>query len=153
MAILAGDWRRLKAVRSLTIAGLAFSLATGVAYSAERTNSAPVKRWGLSLRMPDGGLVRFDGAEAKPLSPALWEVSDFRLESFKANGPKEILVESPRCTVDVTKKIASSAGTFAVSQEQNGLKMTGLGFHYDDIEKRLIVSNNVVVVIRAKLVK
>ena len=132
----------------LTAWGAAFA-----ACSAEAPGTSSIKHWGVSPRTPDGGLIRFEGAEARPLPGGLWEVSEFKLESIRPNGKKEMLVEAPKCVVDVTRKIASSDGALAVTREESGVSLTGVGFLYNELDKRLIISNRSRIVIHATLFK
>ena len=124
-----------------------------VAGAADAPGAGAVKHWGISSRTPEGGLIRFDGGEAKPVSGTLWEVADFKLESFRPNGKQEVLVESPKCVVDVTKKTAFSSGPLKVSREENGLTLERVGFRYDAAEGHLVVSNRVRMVIHTTLFK
>ena len=143
----------MKSVRSIflglvAVAGVALALG-----GAEAPSTSAVKHWGVSLRMPDGGLSRFEGGEARPSPGGIWDVSEFRLENFGANGKSELLVEAPKCSVDVTKRLASSDGPLKVTRTENGISLTGQGFLYNDVDKRLIVSNRSQIVIHATLFK
>ncbi len=137
------------------------ALAWSVLAQAPAPAPGTIRNWGISLRDGASGRVqvRFSSTEAVParggsgLMPAVWEVTGLRLETFRVDESADFVIEAPACRVNVTTRDASSPGSFVAHRDSDGLRLTGIGFTFDNARQRLVVSNDVRIEIRAALVQ
>lgn len=117
--------------------------------------SAPGTSSGYSFPIRDkNGVVRtwFKGAAFKPLSitqPTVLNIEQFRLETASTNGTPEMIATAPHCTLDTVTKVASSAGPLNLTQADGQLKLSGVGFRWENESGRLSISNHLLITFRA----
>ncbi len=83
------------------------------------------------------------GAEAEPLPGNKMKLTNARLQTFRADGMKELLVLAADCLYDSTTRVASSSGPVQASSADDRFAMSGTGFAYEQNPPRLFISNSV----------
>lgn len=84
------------------------------------------------------------GAEAEMLSGGRIRVKKkLKIEVFRVNGEREIVVEAPECLYDSSEHTADSPGRLQVQSGDGRFSVTGEGFRWQQDEGRLTISNQV----------
>jgi len=88
------------------------------------------------------------GAVAEPDANGKIQITDLKLETFREDGTREMIVEAPQCTYDYDAREASSAGPIKATTGDGRLQIEGTGFLLLLTNKSLRISNNVHTIIR-----
>ncbi len=91
------------------------------------------------------------GAEAQMQSGGRYRIKQLKLESFRVNGEREIIVEAPECLYDTSKGRANSAGRLDARSGDGRLAIGGEGFLWDQAGSTLVISNQIRSVIQRVL--
>ena len=75
----------------------------------------------------------------------------FRMDTLTEREEPEMHIEAPECLYEIKSNSASSAGPLKVSRADGLFSIEGEGFHWDQKETRLVISNRVRAVIRRNL--
>ena len=131
-------------VAALGVAGL----LTARTPAHAQTNAAP----GFMIPYKRGNVTVFraSGRSMRMLSATVYEVPDFRLETFNSDGTPNLVGEAPHCIFNLGTTNASSGGKLTVTQVGGGLVMSGYGFNWDHAAQRLQMSNRFHAVFRLK---
>lgn len=90
---------------------------------------------------------RLSGAEAQPLPGGLLAIKQLKLEVFKPNGDREIVVNAPECIYNQFEGTASSPGRLEVQTGDSKIRVEGEGFSWRQNDAFLTISNQVRTVI------
>ena len=93
------------------------------------------------------------GAEAQPQVNGKFFIKELKLETYRENGEREVVVVSPECVFDSAKRVASSASRLEVRTGDGQFSIEGAGFLWRQTNSSLIISNNVHTTIRLQLRK
>ena len=88
------------------------------------------------------------GAEGRPQADNKVLLTGVKLETFRVNGDKEMIVEAPECIFDDKARTAGSAGKLILRSGDGKLRVEGDGFGCQLANKTLIISNNIRAVIQ-----
>lgn len=89
-------------------------------------------------------------AEAVPQGGGRFQATGVRLETFNEDGIKEIVLETPTCTYNMSSREADSDGPLHIHTEDGRLTVDGVGFLWRQTNSSLIISNRVHTVIQWK---
>ena len=92
--------------------------------------------------------LRFSGASVAPLPGGLQAVSRVRIEMFNTNGLTRVVAEAPQCELSPFDGVASSAGKLEMRSGDGKFHMESDGFLWQQNERVLTFSNNVVTIFR-----
>ena len=90
------------------------------------------------------------GALALPLANDQIQVKQMHLETYKADGRLDFIVEAPDCTYDTKQHIAFSSGKLDARAGDGRLAISGEGFAWYQSDSRLVISNRVHTVARSR---
>ncbi len=124
-------------VGGLLLAG--FVLAQGPA-------SSMVRDWAFTLQKDGRTHGRFKGGVATPVAGyRAFDVENFHVDTFRADGELDLTAESPACRVYMTNDsfIVTSPGALKVAQAEGRFELSGEGFYWDQGAQRLVISNRV----------
>lgn len=88
------------------------------------------------------------GAEGRPQADNTVLLTGVKLETFRVNGDKEMIVEAPECIFDDKARTAGSAGKLILQSGDGKLRVEGDGFGCQLANKTLIISNRIRAVIQ-----
>lgn len=88
------------------------------------------------------------GAEGRPQADNKVLLAGVKLETFRVNGDREMIVEAPECIFDDKARTAGSAGKLILQSGDGKLRVEGDGFGCQLANKTLIISNNIRAVIQ-----
>jgi lipopolysaccharide export system protein LptA len=88
---------------------------------------------------------KLTGAEARPVpgDKNKVQVTNLKLQSFRPNGEREIVIEAPECVYDQAARQAGSAGRLQVQSGDGRFQIAGDGFNWQQETKALVISNNI----------
>ena len=92
--------------------------------------------------------MRFTGSALAPLPGGLQEVRQVRIELFNTNGLTRVVAEAPQCELSPFDGVASSAGKLEMRSGDGKFHMESDGFLWQQNERVLTFSNNVVTIFR-----
>ena len=93
-----------------------------------------------------------EGKTAKSGATAsTFSLTELHLETYRDDGQTDMVANAPECTLDLTARVASSAGPFQATASDGRLSISGEGFYYDQKNSRLVISNKVHTIIRREL--
>jgi len=115
---------------------LAQPSATGIVenYTASDYYDAPhalQKKWHIA------------GEKGEPRGENRFQLTGVKLESFRENGEREILIEAPDCLYDAVRRTASSPGRLKVQSGDGRFLIEGEGFLWQQTNSVLTISNRV----------
>lgn len=87
------------------------------------------------------------GAEAQLQASQLVAVTQLKLQTFRQDGLRELIVQAPECLYDAEQRQASSAGPLRVQSGNEKMSIEGEGFLFRQTNSSLIISNQVHTVI------
>jgi lipopolysaccharide export system protein LptA len=87
--------------------------------------------------------TRLHGEKAQPLGAGIVAVTGVRLETFLENGEPELVMEAPQCIHDSSARTVSSAGPLMVRMADGSFSIQGEGFHFQQTNSVLAISNRV----------
>lgn len=87
------------------------------------------------------------GAEGRPQTSNTFVLTKVKLQTFRASGEREMIVEAPECVFEEKAKAARSEGKLSLQSGDGKLSVEGEGFNCQMAGKILIISNNVRAVI------
>ncbi len=93
-----------------------------------------------------------EGSEAVPQPGNRVLVNNARLQTFRADGQKELLVETPQCVYDPAARIINSPGAIRISTADGKFFLEGLGFLWQQADSSVVISNEVRTVLDPSLV-
>jgi lipopolysaccharide export system protein LptC len=129
--------------------------ATANLWGQTAATNQPPKTAGFTFPYKKGDrlVARFTGSDSQLLSAALtlYQVRDFRVESFNSDGTPNLIGEAPQCQLNVATKSVSSSGPLTVSQVGGLFSLSGEGFEWNHESGQLVLSNRVRTVIRLNL--
>ncbi|MCU0784141.1 MAG: hypothetical protein MUF81_08890 [Verrucomicrobia bacterium] len=88
------------------------------------------------------------GAEAQPQPGGRYLLKQLKLETFRATGEREIVIEAPACLYESVARTAGSAGRLQIQSGDGRFSVAGEGFLWQEREGRLTISNQVRAVIQ-----
>lgn len=94
-------------------------------------------------------LLLIQGAQAQPQSDGRLLVREIRILTFQYQGSTKttnLVAAAPTCTVDLRKRVASSAGPLRVSTVDNAFSIrgnSGFRFVWSQVQSHLSISNQV----------
>ena len=111
-----------------------------------------VRTGGSTFFERDGGRnrARFQG-DASQHGDGLVLLKKFRMETLSEREEPEMTVSAPECLFNVSTRSAWSSGELKVSRADGLFSLEGVGFHWNQKETRLAISNKVRAVIRRNL--
>lgn len=86
---------------------------------------------------------KLTGTEARPLAGEKVLIKNMKLQSFRPNGDREIVIEAPECLYDRPARQAGSPGPLQVQSGDGRFRIAGEGFAWRQDEKQLVISNNI----------
>lgn len=95
-------------------------------------------------------VARVGWEEERAISLTVFEVKEFRCETFNPDGTPNLLLEAPTCLFNLSTTNASSSGPLTVTQAGDGFSLTGEGFNWNHASQRLQISNHVHAIFRLK---
>jgi hypothetical protein len=136
---------------------LAAALAMGAAWVTLPTiwlaaQAPQVKTGGSTFYEREAGRnrARFQG-DASQQPDGLVLLKKFRMETLSEREEPEMTIAAPECLFNVVTRSAWSSGALKVSRADGLFTLEGEGFHWDQKETRLAISNKVRAVIRRNL--
>src|SRR5258707_846327 len=91
-------------------------------------------------------------AERQPDGHSLL-VDELKLQTFREDNERELLMEAPQCIYDEKEHSASSPGRLRAQSGKGELSIEGEGFLWQQINSSLIISNRVHTMIRPGLLE
>ena len=88
------------------------------------------------------------GAEAQLQADGTFLIKELKLETYRENGEREIVVMSPECVYDSARRVASSASRLQIQTGDGQFSIEGEGFLWQQTNFSLIISNHVHTTIR-----
>jgi lipopolysaccharide export system protein LptA len=88
------------------------------------------------------------GIEATPQPDGTYLIKQLHLETYKENGQRELIADSPECRFDQKDRVASSSAPIDVRTADTNLVMKGVGFEWRQSGSSLVISNKVHTVLR-----
>lgn len=86
---------------------------------------------------------KLTGTEARPQPGDRVLLTNMKLQSFRLNGEREIVIEAPECLYDKPARRAGSPGRLQVQSGDGRFRIAGEGFVWLQDEKSLVISNNI----------
>jgi lipopolysaccharide export system protein LptA len=86
---------------------------------------------------------KLTGTEARPLPGEKVLLKNMKLQSFRPNGVREIVIEAPECLYDRPTRQAGSPGPLQVQSGDGRFQIAGDGFAWRQDTKSLIISNQI----------
>lgn len=86
---------------------------------------------------------KLTGTEARPLPGDQVLIKNMKLQSFRPNGEREIVIEAPECLYDRPARQAGSPGPLQVQSGDGRFRIAGEGFAWRQDAKSLIISNHI----------
>lgn len=83
------------------------------------------------------------GAEAEMQSGGRYLLKQLKLEVFRVNGERELVIESPQCVYDSSEHTAHSPARLEVQSGDGRFSVAGQGFLWEQDQGRLTISNQV----------
>lgn len=80
-----------------------------------------------------------EGTEARPGTDGVIIIENAKLQTFREDGSKEMLVKAPQCTFDSRQHVVSSAGPLQL--QTSNVLVEGVGFFWRQTNSDLIISN------------
>lgn len=131
---------------------LAATFLSGLPAPAQLTPGMRVSNFSASdpFPAPNYKQMRYlvSGAEGRPLADNKVLLTRVKLETFRVNGDKEMIVEAPECIFDDKARTAGSSGKLILQSGDGKLRVDGDGFGCQLANKTLIISNNIRAVIQ-----
>jgi hypothetical protein len=93
------------------------------------------------------------GSEARPQADGTFLIKELKLETYRENGEREIVVMSPECVYDSARRVASSASRLQIQTGDGRFTIEGEGFLWQQTNFSLTISNRVHTIIRPELGK
>jgi lipopolysaccharide export system protein LptA len=93
-----------------------------------------------------------EGATARRLDDGRIVVTGAKLQTFKSNGEREILIEAPHCMHDPEARSVSSEGPLSARTADGKFAIAGEGFRWGQTNQWLIISNRVHTTVHSDLV-
>jgi len=97
-------------------------------------------------------LVQGASGERQPDGHSLL-VNELKLQTFREDNERELLVEAPQCVYDEKEHFASSPGRLRAQSGKGELSIEGEGFLWQQTNSSLIISNQVHTVVRPDLLE
>ena len=88
---------------------------------------------------------RLVGTEARQLSGPTrqFQITQPNFQAFQTNGAPLVRIEAPECVFDEATRVLRSPETLAMESGDGRFRLTGRGFHWQQNEKVLVISNDV----------
>lgn len=83
------------------------------------------------------------GKEARPQIDDRILITGLHVETYRADGQVDMIVESPECVFDRKSRIASSPGSVAARSADGRFFISGEGFEWRQADAHLVLSNRV----------
>lgn len=117
-----------------------------------KAQAPQVRTGGSTFFEREGGRnrARFQG-DASQQADGLVLLKKFRMETLSEREEPEMSVSAPECLFSVSTRNAWSSGELKVSRADGLFTLEGEGFHWNQKETRLAISNKVRAVIRRNL--
>jgi hypothetical protein len=80
-----------------------------------------------------------EGSKAIPGEDGVIIIEDAKLQTYREDGGKEMLVKAPQCTFDSRQRTVSSAGPFQL--QTTNVIVEGVGFYWQQTNSYLRISN------------
>jgi hypothetical protein len=80
-----------------------------------------------------------EGSQAEPGSDGVILIQDAKLQTFREDGSKEMIVIAPHCTFDSRLHTVSSSGP--LQMQTSNVMVEGVGFFWRQTNSDLIISN------------
>ena len=84
-----------------------------------------------------------ESAKVQPQPGGIILLTEAKLKTFSTNGTLELLAQSPHCTFDSNRRIASSPGPLQLQTGDGRFFTEGQGFLWDQTNSSLVISNRV----------
>jgi len=88
------------------------------------------------------------GSDATPRGKNIYELTEPRVTSFKADDTEDMRIESPRCLYDMKSGLATSDAALSVRATSGGFEIGGTGWRWDASGADLTISNDVVALVQ-----
>ena len=88
------------------------------------------------------------GSQATFQPGGILRVTDLKAEMFRPTGEREVIIVSPECNYDTTRREGSSTNRLELQSGDGRVRLEGVGFLWRQNESTLIISNRVHTVIR-----
>ncbi|MBN8248535.1 MAG: hypothetical protein J0L84_13985 [Verrucomicrobia bacterium] len=112
--------------------------------AAGGTNAPRKAAFVFPFKKGDRLVARFSSVEApRPLSTTLVELKGFKVETFNADGTPNLVGDAPVCLLNITSRDASSSGPLTLTQVGGAFSLRGEGFHWNQDDESLRLSNKV----------
>lgn len=83
------------------------------------------------------------GSEARFEADKQVRLTQMKLQTFREDGQRDIVIEAPECLYDQTRRVASSTGRLKVQTGDERFSVEGQGFLWRQEDSSLIISNDV----------
>ncbi|MCW5555557.1 MAG: hypothetical protein KIS67_25770 [Verrucomicrobiae bacterium] len=81
--------------------------------------------------------------EARFAADKTARLTRMKLQTFREDGQRDLVIEAPDCLYDQTRRVASSPGRLQVQTGDERFSVEGLGFLWRQEESSLVISNEV----------
>lgn len=91
------------------------------------------------------------GSEARQQPDGRMALTNLRIETYGYDQDRRttnLVVEAPRCLVDMSRRIATSDGPLVARQEGSLFSISGTGFEWRQKDSHLVISNDVRTLVR-----
>lgn len=82
-----------------------------------------------------------EGAQAQPVAPGQYLVTQAKLQTFRENGERELLVAAPECVYNSDRRTVSSPGALRLQTADGKFSIEGEGFLWQQTNSSLALSN------------
>ena len=90
-----------------------------------------------------------EGAQADPGTDGVIIIQNAKLQTFREDGTKEMLVKAPQCIFDSRRYTVSSAGPFQM--QTSNVMVQGVGFFWKQTNSELLISNQQVTTVTGQM--
>jgi len=90
-----------------------------------------------------------EGAQADPGADGVIIIQDAKLQTYREDGTKEMLVKAPQCIFDSRRYTVSSAGPFQM--QTSNVMVQGVGFFWKQTNSELLISNQQVTTVTGQM--
>jgi len=91
-------------------------------------------------------LLSSEKAQAQP--NATYLVTGLRIELFREDGRRELVVLAPECTYEQSSRLAHSPGPLELQSSDGRFVIQGEGFRWQQDDLTLVISNRVHTIVR-----
>lgn len=87
--------------------------------------------------------LQVTGSEARFEADKKVRLTQMKLQTFREDGQRDIVIEAPDCLYDPTRRVASSPGRLKVQTGDESFSVEGQGFLWRQEDSNLVISNDV----------